>query len=194
MVKNKLHLPGEHRAKSISGTCFLRVKTMVCVIKLEARKCPRGTSLEPARTKPFSNTVRAGALEGLCVSGLAQNRLWSHPSLGAHLGCRVRSSRHEQSPSRAPARNGLCASGLERSPSRAPAPIVYEMGFARAGSHGSHSIAYRPQNQRHAGDVEFVRAGASKVPLGRLRAWCLNWTVCERARAKSLSGTCARRA
>ena len=118
---------------------------MVCVIKLEARKCPRGTSLEPARTKPFSNTVRAGALEGLCASGLAQNRLWSHPSLGAHSGCRVRLSRHEQSPSRAPARKGLCASGLERSPSRAPAPIVYEMGFARAGSHGSHCIACRPK-------------------------------------------------
>jgi len=160
---NKLHLPGEHRAKSISGTCFLRVKPMVCVIKLEARKCPRGTSLEPARTKPFSNTVRAGALKGLCSRRLCQTR---HPQRAPKWGIAPHTILCE--PARSNSVSG--AKPARETPSKSACfskRVSVRKGFC------SSPLA-RTRNRPKTGVTTAMSS------------------LCEQAQAKSPSGVCAR--
>ncbi len=55
----------------------------------------------------------------------------------------------------------VCASGREQSPPRASARVVLEL--------------------------DFVRAGSRKVPLGHLRSSCLRGVMCERARTKRIA-------
>ena len=63
---------------------FVRARSHKTPLSHDERRCPRGTSLVPARTKPFSNTTRAGAREGLGSRPLAQPR---HPHLRSLCFC-----------------------------------------------------------------------------------------------------------
>ena len=82
---------------------------------------------------------------------------------------------------------------------------VFESGFARARSH-EFDIGRKPALRRRCRvcasrreqsplrasarvvlELDFVRAGSRKVPLGHLRSSCLRGVMCERARTKRIS-------
>ncbi len=191
---------------------FVRARSHKTPLSHDERSCPIGTSLVPARTKPFSNTTRAGAPEGLCSRPLAQTR---HPHLRSLCFCAEQSEMGFVRAGTSEVNFGcLRSSCINRCLcSQARSAQVPKRDFARARSHKTllkHRTRRRPRRTllvqarpnstspmspqtRNGTTYYFMRARSHKPPLRRQERRCPRGALCERARAKSLSGTCGRR-
>ena len=123
-------------------------------------RCWRTVLCERARAKSLSGTCALRACEHKPLFIHEERR---HPKLTSLVPARTKPISDCSAQKHSERRWGcrVCASGREQSPSRASARVVL--------------------------DLDFVRAGSSKVPLGHLRSSCLRGVVCERARTKRIS-------
>ena len=155
-----------------SHTCLVSTAQIAGVSTVPARGMPFYTRFTWARGVRRVNFKRAGAREGLRKTKCTTDDFMRTRSL--KLRIRAKPARETPSKSvcfnkRACARERLCPSPLARA-------------------------RYRPKTGVTTAMSSLCEQARVKPPFGRLRAWCLNWTLCERARAMPLSVTCARRA
>ncbi len=163
---------------------FVRARSHKTPLSHDERSCPIGTSLVPARTKPFSNTTRAGAPEGLCSRPLAQTR---HPHLRSLCFCAEQSEMGFVRAGTSEVNFGcLRSSCINRGLcSQARSAQVPERDFARA---RSHKTVLQHRTRRRPRGTLLVQARANSTsPMTPKTGMAPHTILCEPARTNPLS-------
>ena len=133
----------------------------------DARRRPIKTLLAPARTKPFSNTTRAGSRKGLCSRPLAQTLYFCwHAAQATELEIRYAWC--------AP-RKWLPKLGEQRW-------IPTRWMFHLPGEHRKDCMCRHCASCVEQPEIGFVRAGTSEVDFGCLRSSRINGGLREQSR------------
>ena len=133
----------------------------------DERRPPRGTSLEPARTKSSSSITRANARKGLCSRLLAQTLyLWQHAARATELDMRY----------------AWCAPRKWKPRLGEQSWIPKRWKFHLPGEHRRDCMGRHCAFCVEQPDTGFVRAGTTKVHFGCLRSSRINGGLRETAR------------